>query len=169
MIPVSDDRDHYVHLPGYRRLDDITIYRYTEHEGGITMIGELMKKHSYTKYALAKKSGIPYTTVSDIVSGKTRLEKCETETVYRLAKALGTTVDALIRANIADRIEFAVFCIENVASRLHADASGVYKALKDSRIMDDYIFPNYEVLHTQGKEYIVDDILEVMKEEGVNL
>ena len=25
----------------------------------------------------------------------------------------------------------------------------------------------YEILHTQGKEYIVDDIIEVMKERGV--
>lgn len=133
------------------------------------MISDLMEKNSMTKYALAKKSGVPYTTVSDIVKGKVRLEKCEAETVYRLSKALGTTVDALLRANIEERVEFAVFCIENIAERIGANASQVYEALKKSLIMDSYILPNYEVLHTQGKEYIVDDILEVMKEKGVNL
>lgn len=133
------------------------------------MISDLMEKNSMTKYALAKKSGVPYTTVSDIVKGKVRLEKCEAETVYKLSKALGTTVEALLRTNIKERVEFAVFCIENIAERIGANASQVYEALKKSLIMDSYILPNYEVLHTQGKEYIVDDILEVMKEKGVNL
>ena len=133
------------------------------------MISDLMEKNSMTKYALAKKSGVPYTTVSDIVKGKVRLEKCEAETVYKLSKALGTTVEALLRTNIKERVEFAVFCIEGIADRIGADASHVYEALKKNLIMDSYILPNYEVLHTQGKEYIVDDILEVMKEKGVNL
>ena len=133
------------------------------------MISDLMEKNSMTKYALAKKSGVPYTTVSDIVKGKVRLEKCEAETVYKLSKALGTTVEALLRTNIKERVEFAVFCIESIAERIGANASQVYEALKKSLIMDSYILPNYGVLHTQGKEYIVDDILEVMKEKGVNL
>lgn len=34
---------------------------------------------------------------------------------------------------------------------------------------DGYIIPEYEMLHTQGKEYIVNDILETMKERGVKL
>lgn len=36
-----------------------------------------------------------------------------------------------------------------------------------SNILNDYIVPEYEMLHTQGKEYIVNDIIEVMKERGV--
>ena len=66
------------------------------------------------------------------------------------------------------KIEFAVFCIENVAIRLHMDASVVYEALTEqSHILTSYIIPNYEVLHTQGKEYIVDDVIDVMREAGV--
>ena len=65
------------------------------------------------------------------------------------------------------KIEFAVFCIENVALRLHMDASAVYEALTEqSHILTSYIIPNYEVLHTQGKEYIVDDILALLKKKG---
>lgn len=65
-------------------------------------------------------------------------------------------------------LEFAVFCIENVAAKLGADAEQVYFALaKKSDILYDYIVPEYEVLHTQSKEYIVNDILDVMKEKGV--
>ena len=67
-------------------------------------------------------------------------------------------------------LEFAVFCIENVAQRLGVDAEGVYDALtKKSDILSGYIVPEYEMLHTQSKEYIVDDILQVMKEQGVSV
>lgn len=67
-------------------------------------------------------------------------------------------------------LEFAIFCIENVASRLHVDAQNVYVALSEqTNILNDYIIPEYEVLHTQSKDYIVDDIIDVMHEKGVKL
>lgn len=65
-------------------------------------------------------------------------------------------------------LEFAVFCVENVAARLGMPAEKVYELLAEKNdILDSYLIPYYEVLHTQGKEYIVDDILEVMKERGI--
>ena len=65
-------------------------------------------------------------------------------------------------------LEFAIFCIENIAAKLGVSAEKVYDAIKEkSDILNDYIIPEYEILHTQGKEYIVDDIIEVMKERGV--
>ena len=65
-------------------------------------------------------------------------------------------------------LEFAIFCIENIAAKLGVSAEKVYRALTEkSDILNDYIIPEYEILHTQGKEYIVDDIIEVMKERGV--
>jgi hypothetical protein len=70
----------------------------------------------------------------------------------------------------ADELEFAVFCIENVALSLGVKADKVYSALtKDSDILHQYIVPEYEVLHTQGKDYIVADIIEIMKKRGVKL
>ena len=65
-------------------------------------------------------------------------------------------------------LEFAVFCIENVATVLNKPSSAVYNALtQKSDILSQYIVPSYDVLHTQGKEYIVNDILEVMAERKV--
>ena len=72
--------------------------------------------------------------------------------------------------NSSKELEFAIFCIENVAARLGVNAEKVYNALTEkSDILYAYIIPEYEMLHTQGKEYIVDDIIEVMKERGVSL
>lgn len=70
----------------------------------------------------------------------------------------------------SNELEFAVFCIENVAEKLGVDATRVYRAFTEkSDILYGYIVPEYEVLHTQSREYIVDDILDVMKERGVEV
>ncbi|MGO5210177.1 DUF3791 domain-containing protein [Bacillota bacterium LCP21S3_D8] len=54
--------------------------------------------------------------------------------------------------------------------RLHVDAQKVYTALTEQTdILQEYIIQEYEVLHTQGKDYIVDDIIDTMKERNVKL
>lgn len=69
-----------------------------------------------------------------------------------------------------DELEFAVFCIENVAARLGVKAEDVYRIFTEkSDILYGYILPEYGVLHTQSKDYIVDDLLDVMQEKGVSL
>ena len=65
-------------------------------------------------------------------------------------------------------LEFAIFCIENGAIFLKMNAQEVYNMLtKDSNILYDYIVPEYEMLHTQSKEYIVNDIVDFMRIKGV--
>lgn len=67
-------------------------------------------------------------------------------------------------------LEFAVFCIESVAEKLGIDAERVYQAFTEkSNILNDYIVPEYEILHTQSREYIVRELLDVMKERGVEV
>lgn len=67
-------------------------------------------------------------------------------------------------------LEFAIFCIENIAIFLNSDACSVYHALSESSdILNNYIIANYDILHTQSNDYIIDDILQVMKEEGVRI
>lgn len=36
---------------------------------------------------------------------------------------------------------------------------------KENSILNQYIVSDYEILYTQGKEYIINDILEVMQED----
>lgn len=65
-------------------------------------------------------------------------------------------------------LEFSIFCIENVAIKLNKNPQEVYRLLKEkSDIMDTYIVPFFEVLHSQSKEYIVDDIIALMRKKGV--
>ncbi len=65
-------------------------------------------------------------------------------------------------------LEFAIFCIENVAEKLNMTGNKIYDLLtQKSCILDEYIIPSYDVLHTQGKNYIVNDIIDCMTEKGV--
>jgi len=68
----------------------------------------------------------------------------------------------------AKELEFSVFCIENVAIKLDLKGEDVYRLLAEkSDILDNYIVQCFATLHTQGKEYIVNDIVEYMKEKGL--
>ena len=69
-----------------------------------------------------------------------------------------------------DEFEFSIFCIENVAQKLGVSGDKVYDAFtKKSDILNEYIVPCYDSLHTQSREYIVDDIISFMKEKGVSV
>lgn len=66
-----------------------------------------------------------------------------------------------------NQLEFAVYCIGSVADSIGRDARDVYNMLKSSGILMGYIVLCYDVLHTFGKEYIVDDIVSLMEKKGV--
>ncbi|MDD2973090.1 MAG: DUF3791 domain-containing protein [Lachnospiraceae bacterium] len=64
-----------------------------------------------------------------------------------------------------NELEFSVFCVENVAEKLDISGEEVYRLFtQKTNLLDDYIIPNYEILHTQSKEYIVNDIIECLEE-----
>ncbi len=74
-------------------------------------------------------------------------------------------------ADISHReLEFATFVIENVAAQCGVSGDVIYRSLaENSDILQTYIIPCYDVLHTQGKDYIVNDIVELMERERVLL
>ena len=69
----------------------------------------------------------------------------------------------------SNELEFAVFCIENIANAMNTAPEKVYDALEKSGLLSGYITSNYDILHTQSKEYITDDIIRVMREKGVSV
>ena len=80
-------------------------------------ISEIMQSQNMSQYRLAKDSGIPYMTLNDICSGKTRLEKCSAETVYRLSSALHVSMEDLLKEYLEPRPSFELFK-SNVCHRL---------------------------------------------------
>ena len=66
-----------------------------------------------------------------------------------------------------DNIDFITYCIGNLSRRLGLSAREVYQRLKTSGILMGYIVPSYDVLHTFGKEYLMEDLTDYMREKGV--
>lgn len=50
-------------------------------------VNELLIQKNMTKYRLCKENGVPQATISDICSGKTSIEKCSAETLFRIRLA----------------------------------------------------------------------------------
>ena len=60
------------------------------------IVNDLLQQANMSRYRLSKESGVPMTTITDICSGKADLDKCAAGTLYKIAKVLGVTVDAIL-------------------------------------------------------------------------
>ena len=56
-----------------------------------------------------------------------------------------------------EAFEFYTYCMENYAIRKQISGISAWVLFKKSSA-DDYVIDNYDLLHTQGLEYILDDI-----------
>ena len=75
----------------------------------MNMLNKILFEKNITKYKLSKLSGVPYSTISDICSGKSSLEKCSAETVYQLADVLEIDMKDLLDQYINKRVDFDMF------------------------------------------------------------
>lgn len=67
-----------------------------------------------------------------------------------------------------NELSFAIFCIESMADRTKRPANEIYDILtKDTDVLYQYIVPCYDALHTQSKDYILDDIYKALTERGI--
>lgn len=64
-------------------------------------------------------------------------------------------------------MQFVTWCISHLAHYLKMPQREVYARLKQSDILYGYIVPSYDVLHTFGKRYLMEDITDYMREKGV--
>lgn len=64
-------------------------------------------------------------------------------------------------------LEFVAYCIGKLSQVLQMSQREVYRRLKQSGILYDYIVPSYDVLHTFGSRYLMEDLTDYMKQKGV--
>ena len=62
----------------------------------------LLDSKNITKYHLSKISGVPKTTIIDICSGKSSIEKCSAKTVWQIAKALQCSMEDIMMLDSQD-------------------------------------------------------------------
>ena len=63
-------------------------------------------------------------------------------------------------------LAFVVFLIHALSEAWGMNTPRVYSLLKSSGALDKYIVPFYDVLHTCGGEYLVEDVTGYLKDKG---
>ena len=103
------------------------------------MVPELLESKNMTLYKLSKNSGVPYTTVNDIYHGRTCLGKCTAETVYKLSKELGLSMEELLAPYLRERVSFELYK-SNICHRLKelGDIDFIIEILKKDDISKLY-------------------------------
>lgn len=66
-------------------------------------------------------------------------------------------------------LTFVVFILYALGEHWKMTTPEVYEILSTTGILDDYIIKCYDVLHTLGKEYLVEDITEFVREKGIDV
>ena len=62
----------------------------------------LLDQQNITKYQLSKTSGVPKTTIIDICTGRSEIQRCSAKTVQLLAKALGCSMEDIMALSSDD-------------------------------------------------------------------
>ena len=58
---------------------------------------------------------------------------------------------------------FVATCIETTARFLNVSYKEIFTRMKKVGMIENYIFKNYETLHTQSREYIAENMVECLK------
>ena len=66
-------------------------------------------------------------------------------------------------------LRFSIYMLYALAEKWKKTPAAVYKILNTTGILDNYIIAGYDTLHTQGREYLVEDVTEFVREKGVNI
>lgn len=66
-----------------------------------------------------------------------------------------------------DSFSFVIYMLHACADRWSIPPSEVYRKLQSVGCIDQYLVPHYEILHTQGTGFIVEDVKEYLKIRGV--
>lgn len=68
-----------------------------------------------------------------------------------------------------DSFAFVIYMIHACADKWNMLPSEVYRKLQSVGCIDQYLVPHYEILHTQGTGYVVEDIREYLEIRGERL
>lgn len=64
-------------------------------------------------------------------------------------------------------LNFTIYCVGIMAESLGRDARDVYRLMQKGNIIMGYIVPCFDVLHSFSREYIIEDLTQLMKKKGL--
>lgn len=86
---------------------------------------------------------------------------------FIFAETKGIKPRAKVKEMDTKILEFVTYCISKLSHVLNMSQREVYRRLKQSGILYGYIVPSYDVLHTFGSRYLMEDLTDYMREKGV--
>lgn len=73
------------------------------------LIQEYFNDSNQTLYRISKDSAIPYNTLKDLYTGKTKVQKASSETIYKLAKYFKVPMEEIMEPYVHERCDFSLF------------------------------------------------------------
>ncbi len=65
-----------------------------------------LDEKNITKYHLSKISGVPKTTIIDMCSSKSSIEKCSAKTIQKIAAALNCSMETIMQLEEPEKYRF---------------------------------------------------------------
>ncbi len=60
------------------------------------------------------------------------------------------------------KLAFAAQCVEGTARKLGVPYIEVYERMRKVDLINKFILPCYDTLHTESKEYLIEDVIECL-------
>lgn len=60
------------------------------------------------------------------------------------------------------KLAFAASCVEGAARKLGVPYIEVYERMKKVELIDNYILKHYDTLHTESREYLIENVIECL-------
>lgn len=75
-----------------------------------------------------------------------------------------TSLEKQIRLPLDElKLAFAASCVEGIARRTGSPYIDVYERMSRTGAIEKFILPFYDTLHTESREYLLDDVMEYME------
>lgn len=74
-----------------------------------------------------------------------------------------------MRKQERDQIDFSTFMLYRLAEHWGRSVPDTYRILDKANAVDGYLIPGYDMLHTLGSEYLVNDLTDYVQEHGVTI
>jgi small-conductance mechanosensitive channel len=60
------------------------------------------------------------------------------------------------------KLAFAASCIEGAARKLGVSYIEIYERMRKVDLINKFILPHYDTLHTESREYLIEDVIECL-------
>ena len=60
------------------------------------------------------------------------------------------------------KLAFAASCVEGAARKLGVPYIEIYDRMKKVDLINKFILPHYDTLHTESREYLIEDVIECL-------